>query len=46
MPTTLADIDEALFHASLVPEDERGLAWQRYVDALLDQRDKAEGIPA
>lgn len=44
MPT-LAEIDEALFHASLVPEDERGIAWQRFVDALLEQRDKV-GAPA
>lgn len=37
---TLADVDEALSHAQSVPEDERGLAWQRYVDSLLDKRVK------
>ena len=45
MPPTLAEIDEALFHASLVPEAERGSAWASYVNALLEQRDKV-GVPA
>ena len=39
MPT-LADVEEALQHAAAVPEEQRGLAWQRYVDSLLDKRSK------
>ena len=35
---TLQDIEEALHHASRVPEAERGVAWQRFVDTLLDKR--------
>lgn len=37
MPT-LAELDEALLHASLVPADERGKAWHAFVDSLLAQR--------
>ena len=34
----LAEVDEALRHAQAVPEAERGVAWARYVDGLLDKR--------
>lgn len=34
--TTLADIDEAIYHASRNPS--RDKHWHRWVDALLDQR--------
>ena len=34
----LAEVDEALRHAQAVPEDERGAAWAKYVDGLLDKR--------
>ena len=37
MPT-LSEIDEALMHASLVPENERGPAWHSYTNALLEKR--------
>lgn len=37
MPT-LAELDEALLHASLVPVDERGKPWHAWVDSLLAQR--------
>ncbi len=36
--TTLAEVDEALFHLSLVPEDERGAGWHASLDARLAQR--------
>lgn len=39
---TLADIDEALLHASLVPVDERGAFWHQWVDSLMDQRNRAK----
>ena len=44
MPTAVdvSEIDEALRHLSLVPETERGAAWQAYADALLEQRRKLE----
>ena len=46
---TSAEFDEQLELVAasglLVPEDERGLAWQRFVDALLEQRDRV-GVPA
>lgn len=35
---TLEDIDEALMHASLVPDNERGEAWHAYTNALLEAR--------
>jgi hypothetical protein len=35
---TIGQIDEALLHLSLVPNDERGPAWNAYLDALLEQR--------
>jgi hypothetical protein len=34
----LSDIDEALMHASLIPEPERGPAWYAFTNALLEQR--------
>lgn len=34
----LAEVDEELRHAQAVPEGERGAAWGRYVDGLLDKR--------
>ena len=34
----LSDIDEALMHASLIPEAERGPAWHAFTNALLEQR--------
>ena len=37
-PATLAELDEALMHASLVPESERGVAWHAWTDSLLEQR--------
>ena len=40
MDDDLDAVEEALSHASRVPEDQRGLAWQRYVDSLLDKRAK------
>lgn len=39
---TLDDIDEALRHLSLVPEADRGAAWQAYADALLERRSKID----
>jgi len=38
----LSQIDEALRHLSLVPETERGAAWQAYADAILEQRARIE----
>lgn len=46
MALSLSDIDEALLHASLVPEDQRGLVWQRWVDSLLEQRTRLAAPPA
>lgn len=37
MPT-LADVDEALMHASLVPPARRGPGYSAFVDGLLDYR--------
>lgn len=34
----LSDIDEALMHASLIPEAERGDAWHSFTNALLEKR--------
>ena len=39
----ISDIDEALTHLSLVPSNERGAAWQAFVDAVLEQRKESEG---
>lgn len=38
MSVTLADVDEALEHCRAIPVEERGTAWQAYVDGLLEQR--------
>ena len=38
----LTDLDEALRHLSLVPDDERGAAWRAYCDARLERRRKME----
>lgn len=35
---TIEDLDEALRHLSLVPNEERGTAWYAYLDAILEQR--------
>lgn len=40
--TPIKEIDEALRHLSLVPEQERGPAWDAYLNALLDTRSKLE----
>ena len=40
LPDSVAELDEALFHASLVPPDERTIVWHRWVDALTDQRNR------
>lgn len=40
----ISEIDEALRHLSLVPEAERGAAWQAYADALLERRNRLEGL--
>jgi hypothetical protein len=37
MPT-LAEVDEALTHATRIPIEDRGPAWWAYVDSLLAQR--------
>ena len=34
----ITDLDEALRHLSLVPENERGDAWHAYADAILERR--------
>lgn len=39
---TLDDIDEALQHARAVASQDRGPAWQAYVDSLLEQRAKVD----
>lgn len=48
MSTTSADelteLDEALRHLSLVPDDERGPAWRAYCDAILERRRKMENL--
>lgn len=38
----VAQLDEALMHASLVPLDERGPAWHAWTNALLEQRRRLE----
>lgn len=42
----LSDIDEALRHLSLVPENERGNAWHAYSDALRERRRAMENTGA
>ena len=44
MPT-LAEVDEAIYHARTVPLSERGPAWHAYMDGLLDQRAALDGDP-
>ena len=39
---SVGEIDEALRYLSLVPEGERGAAWQAYADALLERRQRAD----
>ena len=39
---SVPEIDEALLHLSLVPEAERGAAWQAYADALLERRNRLD----
>ena len=38
MTESLDDVEEALRHAQAVPVEQRGVAWQVYVDSLLDKR--------
>lgn len=38
----LGDIDEALRHLALVPEQKRNQAWRDYVDKCLDLRNIQE----
>lgn len=38
----LSQIDEALMHASLVPDTDRGPAWHAWTNALLEQRRRIE----
>lgn len=38
----IAQLDEALMHASLVPLAERGPAWHAWTNALLEQRGRLE----
>jgi len=45
MPT-LADVDEAIYHARSVPMSERGPVWQAYMTGLLDQRAALDNDPA
>jgi hypothetical protein len=42
MTATIVDVDEALTHLNQVPADERGAAWQAYLNAVLDQRLKTK----
>lgn len=41
----IAQLDEALMHASLIPLDERGPAWHAWTNALLEQRRRLEATP-
>ena len=43
---TLLDIEEALAHASRVPDDQRGAAWHSWVDGLLEKRKALAGTDA
>lgn len=45
MPT-LADVDEAIYHARSVPVSQRGAAWHAYMGGLLAQRDALDNDPA
>jgi len=38
MAAAIADVDEALTHLNQVPADERGAAWQAYLNAILEER--------
>lgn len=38
----ITEMDEALRHLSLVPDEERGAAWRAYCDAILERRRKME----
>ena len=40
---TLRDIEEALAHASRVPDDQRGIGWHSWVDGLLEKRKALAG---
>jgi hypothetical protein len=42
MTAAIVDVDEALTHLNQVPTDERGAAWQAYLNAVLDQRLKTK----
>ena len=42
MTALTSEIDEALTHLSQVPAAARGQAWHAYLDALLEQRVKAD----
>ena len=42
MTAAIVDVDEALTHLNQVPTDERGAAWQAYLNAVLDQRPKTK----
>lgn len=39
---TIAELDEALLHLSLVPADARGDGWSAYMNALLEKRKRLE----
>jgi|DEB0MinimDraft_3_1074331.scaffolds.fasta_scaffold43895_2 hypothetical protein len=39
---TIAELDEALLHLSLVPTDARGDGWSAYMNALLEKRKRLE----
>ena len=42
MTAAIVDVDEALTHLNQIPTDERGAAWQAYLNAVLDQRLKTK----
>ena len=42
MAAAIVDVDEALTHLNQVRADERGAAWQAYLNAVLDQRLKTK----
>jgi len=41
----IAQLDEALMHASLIPLNERGPAWHAWTNALLEQRRRLQTTP-
>jgi len=43
---TLAEVEEALAHATRVPIEDRGPAWWAFVDGLLEQRKELAGTDA